>query len=426
MNIRRGLRELAAGVAALGAVLLPWGAASAYDFETLHTFCASGSCTDGENPIDLIADAAGNLYGETWSGGDVGLGVVFELVPNAKKTKWRYKRLWAFCAEKNCADGEGPSGGLIIDVAGNLYGTTSFGGKCSGGTVFRLSPAGKKWKLKVLHDFCSGSSCTDTPPDFKFAYAGSASGAPYDGTSALYTVYPQTNDGQGSVVSLTPAAEGEWTSATIYNFCAAKDCRDGSDPEGPLTADAAGNLYGTTNSGGDNGGGTVFELTPGSPWKEKVIHSFCTSCVGGSAPFGPLFVDAAGTFYGATRHGGSGNGGVAYKLDVLRKPHKETVLYSFCPNTDCTVSGWVPFGGVTVDSMGNIFTAPSWGGAQAGGTVLQIGPDYDLLYTFCGEVFCSSSGFQPMRLFPDSAGNLYGITYFVGESDDGTVFELRR
>src|ERR1700743_1140196 len=96
---------------------------------TLHSFCAQSGCADGREPsAGLVADGGGNLYGTTLFGGDAGVGVAFELMPNARKTKYKYKRLYSFCAQASCADGNDPDASLIIDTSGNLYGTTMAGG----------------------------------------------------------------------------------------------------------------------------------------------------------------------------------------------------------------------------------------------------------------------------------------------------------
>ncbi len=261
----------------------PWSAASAYTLKTLYSFCAKTNCPDGNTPTGgLLMDASGDLYGTTVGGGLSAFvsGTVFELVPNAKKTKWKEKVLYEFCAQANCADGEEPTSTLIADKSGDLYGTTSAGGKTGHGLAFELMPNAKrtKWKLKVLYNFCSvgGASCLDgdafSPLEHAgLTYAGAATGVPYDGTSPLYgttiqgAVGTDGGLGPGVVFELTPGKK-KWSETVIHVFCQAiSTCKDGLNPVAGLIVDAAGNLYGTTLNGrlgGVGNGGTVFEVSP--------------------------------------------------------------------------------------------------------------------------------------------------------------------
>src|SRR5882762_6860969 len=122
------------------------GTAAAYTQETLHSFCTETNCGDGDTPhAGLLADTSGNLYGTTEKGGKNNSGLVFKLIPNAKKTKYTEHVLKNFCAQANCTDGGFPEAGLIMDVDGNLYGTTGGGGKFGGGTVFKMTPLANGW-----------------------------------------------------------------------------------------------------------------------------------------------------------------------------------------------------------------------------------------------------------------------------------------
>ena len=166
--------------------------------KALHTFCSQPSCTDGNGPrAGLVSDAAGDLYGTTSAGGTNDAGTVFELAPNGSGS-WRETVLYNFCSQPNCPDGELPLSNLIFDAAGNLYGTTYYGGAYGGGMVFEL----------------------------------------------------------------TPTAGGGWAETALYSFCAQTNCTDGYLPYAGLAFDAAGNLYGTTTYGGSGDGGALFELTP--------------------------------------------------------------------------------------------------------------------------------------------------------------------
>jgi uncharacterized repeat protein (TIGR03803 family) len=159
--------------------------ASAKSLKTIYSFCSSG-CGDGQEPVGrLVTDDAGNLYGVTDAGGAQGLGAVFMLVPNARRTKWKERLIYSFCAAGDCSAGQTPRNGLIIDASGNLYGVSSAGPSTSGGAVFELKPNKKKtkWALKVLQTFCSDwPNCTGgKTPASALTYAGAQSGAPYDG-----------------------------------------------------------------------------------------------------------------------------------------------------------------------------------------------------------------------------------------------------
>ncbi len=143
--------------------LTPNAAKTIWIHKILYSFCAQTNCTDGESPdAGLIMDKPGHLYGTTELGGAHELGTVFELTPNAAKTKWTETVLYGFCAQSECTDGAEPIAGLIID-AGHLYGTTGYGGALGAGTVFELTPnaAKTKWTETVLYSFCTQSACTD-------------------------------------------------------------------------------------------------------------------------------------------------------------------------------------------------------------------------------------------------------------------------
>jgi uncharacterized repeat protein (TIGR03803 family) len=201
---------------------------------------------DGEFPFSgVILDEAGNLYGTSVLSGDGGCqkgcwGTVYQLTPSG--AGWKENTLYTF---QDGTDGGEPYGGLIFDASGNLYGSTYLGGSGFGGTVFELSPAGGSWT-------------------FALVYAFTGSGGPYaslamDGTGSLYgTTYLDGFYGQGNVFKLTPSSSG-WTYASLYDFTGGND---GAYPIGSLVLDKSGNIYGTTSAGGANGKGVVFEITP--------------------------------------------------------------------------------------------------------------------------------------------------------------------
>ena len=216
--------------------------------KVLHNFNDDG--TDGYQPVaSLIFDAAGNLYGTTEAGGTYSAGTVFELTPAAGGT-WTEKVLHNFNSDGT--DGFFPSACLVLDAAGNLYGTTLGGGTSNRGTVFELTPtpaAGGTWTEKVLHNF-DGTDGYQPYADLIFDAAGNLYGTTEAG--GTYSA--------GTVFELTPAAGGTWTEQVLHNF--KDDGTDGIEPHAGLIFDASGNLYGTTFGGGAYGQGTVFEITP--------------------------------------------------------------------------------------------------------------------------------------------------------------------
>jgi uncharacterized repeat protein (TIGR03803 family) len=322
-------------------LMLPPAAEAADKFKELHRFYGS----DGINPsAALIFDAAGNLYSTTLYGGAYKLGTVFKLTPNADGG-WTESVLHSF----NGSDGSNPYAGLIFDAAGNLYGTTYDGA----GTVFKLMPnADGSWTESVLHTFNGGSDGAYLQAGLIFDAAGNLYGTTlYGGADNLGTVFMLTPNADGSwtesvlhsfsdeshgpsaglildaagnlygttsyggahnmgtVFMLTPNVDGSWTESVLHSFNNSE-----GEPIAGLIFDAAGNLYGTTYDGGAHNFGTVFMLTPTADgsWTESVLHSFNGS--DGSNPYAGLIFDAAGNLCGTTRLGGSEGGGTAFEL----------------------------------------------------------------------------------------------------------------
>jgi uncharacterized repeat protein (TIGR03803 family) len=407
---------------------------------TLYSFCTLQQCTDGENPrAGLIIDGAGNLYGTTNSGGTNGDGTVFVLLPNPMRSQWKYRVLHSFCAAPRCSDGVEPQAGLILDEnrSGTLYGTTSGGGAHDHGTVFELIPNGDKSQglEKVLYSFCSQRGCSDGEAP--------VAGLLMDAAGKLYG----TTDGGGSsaragtVFQLAPDAGG-WTYSVLYRFCARPGCDDGANPRAGLIIDEAGNLYGTTAAGGIggklNGHGTVFELTVNPVtrrWTERVLYSFCpqTSCADGAAPFAGLTTDRVGTLYGTTSIGGAhGRGTVfALKLNPTRTKWLEKVLYSFCPQTNCT-DGATPLAGLTIDATGRLYGTTEFGGtggtSSIDGTAFELTPsppDNEMVvHSFCSAFGCADGATPLAGLIMDKEGNLYATALQGGRFNGGTVVEI--
>jgi len=306
---RAGLLLL--GAATVGAALLtPIAEAAAASYQVLYSFCSQHDsnfyvCSDGNEPqAGLVLDAAGNLYGTTAYAGILGSkGVVFKLAPDGTETV-----LHAFCDTGDCAAGDYPIAGLLMDAGGNLYGTTFEGGAGGQGVVFALErrpPPFDGYRYRRYHSFCEQSGCTDGG----LPYAGLV----MDGAGNLYgTTAIGGAIGLGVVFKQVGGTE-----TVLYNFCSQSGCTDGAQPWSGLILDAAGNLYGTTSAGGNNilaasGGGVVFKLAPDGT--ETVLYNFCSqsSCTDGSGPWAGLILDAAGNLYGTTQTGGNNGAGVLF------------------------------------------------------------------------------------------------------------------
>ena len=313
----------------------------------LHSFTSA----DGANPVDayVIFDSAGNLYGTTYYGGTSQSGVVFELSP--KGTGWAETVLHNFGV--NAGDGLYPVNGLIMDAAGNLYGTTEIG-YGSGGTVFELSPSESGWTEQVIYN--GGVNA----PDY---FAGLA----MDAAGNIFGVNEQT------VFELSPNGSGGWIPTVIHTFPRQDGVGEGQD--GTPVLDQAGNLYGTTYYGGVSQQGTVYKLSPGKngKWSYKILHAFKGPLYGdGSYPCAGIVFDKAGDLYGTTSNGGKSRYGTVFELIAPVHPgaaYKEKVLWSF-NNTD----GLEPNAGLILDSAGNLYGTTSAGGSSGYGVVFEVTP----------------------------------------------------
>lgn len=427
------LRRIACGLVLFAAIVVafwPQAAHAQYTNTTIYSFCVLSSCTDGANPGGaFVADPQGNLYGTVLVGGANDLGAVYELTPPPGGSGvWTDTLLYSFCSQgPPCADGESPQTGVIRDANGNLYGTTLTGGSRSNeGTVFEVSPpqgGHGPWTETVLYAFCTSGTCTDGNQPL--------GGLTFDSHGNLYgTTTGGGPHGQGVVFELSPSGGGQWAYNILYGFCAQQGCADGRTPQyGSLVFDAAGNLYGTTQGGGSQNYGTVFELTPsGGSWTETVLHSFCsaTNCTDGEEPIGGVVLDAHGNIYGVTPGGGTQNLGVAYELSQSGGSWTETVLQNFCDN--CT-SGYHPQQTMILDGNGNLYGSTYQGGTLARGVAFELSPigggqwTETVLYNFCSVGACLDGAYPQSPMLFDPQGNLYGVAS-AGQWGGGVAFEL--
>ena len=330
-----------------------------WSVKPLHLFLTG--IHDGQRPQGGVTfDAAGNLYGTTYWGGTSNIGTVFELLPQPNGT-WKEKQLYSF--RNSTSDGNGPQAGVIFDAAGNLYGTTWIGGAFNLGTVFELMPqAGGGWKEKLLHSFGNGGPDGYTP----------LAGLTIDSAGNLYgTTANGGTYGAGTVFELTRTPQGPWTEKVLYGF---NRSGDGNFPYGALIFDVAGNLYGTTTQGGAYGWGTAFELSPSvsGQWTETILYNFNNDNVTGTTPYSKLIFDPKGNLYGTAEGGGAFNYGVAFELmPATGGDWTETVLYNF---GGLAGDGAVPLGSLVFGVGGRLYGTTDEGGTTGYGTVFELTP----------------------------------------------------
>jgi uncharacterized repeat protein (TIGR03803 family) len=341
---------------------------------------------------------------------------IFAVIFALALTAWASteKVLWNF---KGGSDGSEPwSNYFISDAKGNLYAATAAGGTYSAGTVFMLSPAGKE---TVLYEF-KGSNGDGSAPHGRLAF---------DADGEIYgTTQGGGINGTGTVYRLSPKSGGGWTEKVIYNFSATG--ADGTAPSAGMTIAADGTMYSTTPDGGAFGAGTVFSLKKTSKgWKQTVIQNLNGSSNGGF-PYEGLMMDTAGNLYGAAPTGGTSGQGVIYRLSFTKKGWVDTVLHSFTgQNGDGAGLYWID---LISDKSGNIYGATSFGGTNGTGTVWELvysttkkTYSESILYEFGASG--SGDGNNPYGgLAMDSKGNLYGTTLYGGPSNIGTFYKLTK
>jgi len=395
--------------------------APAQTFTILHNFTRG---QDGANPWGgLTIDRAGNLYGTATQGGATncqgGCGTVFKL--SQRNSSWTFSPLYVF---NGMPDGAYPEGRLIFGSDGKLYGTTGEGGlqnqngqcemvnqQVGCGTIFSLRPPASFchsvtcfWTEQQLYQFTGNDDGARPTGDTVFDQAGNFYGTSFAGGPA----------GDGTVYALSPSGGG-WTQTVINAF----NGGNGANPFGGLTLDAAGNLYGTTELGGQFAhAGTVFELTnTGSGWTETVLHNF--NGTDGDEPLGGLVLDASGNVYGTTNHGGQGGGGggMVFQVTDSGGSWMLNLLYDFHG-----IAG--PWGDLIMDNSGSLYGTTLQDGMYGFGSVFKLTYSngnwvFTTLHDFNGQDGANPHG----AIALDANGNLYGTTA-GGGSGNGIVWEI--
>jgi uncharacterized repeat protein (TIGR03803 family) len=410
-----GRAVAAARLAAIGLMAIalaatvgsPAARAQANSFSVLYTFNfgVDGGATPGPFAGPIL-DPGGDLYGTTSGGGANDAGMVFKVTPDGVLSE-----IYSFLGG---TDGASPYAGVIEDRDGNLYGTTFDGGSNAAcpegcGTVYEIDPQGDETILYSFQGTGDG--------------AGPVGGLVRDGQGNLYGTTWYTNNqssansGCGTVFMVTPA--GAESVLHSFSSCGA----DGAEPNAGVILGTDGNLYGTTTTGGAYNKGTIYEVTTAGA--ETVLYSFTGKADGGD-PVSTLVRDTAGNLYGTTYSGGAGaktvcgrplyGCGVVFKLD---RAGAETVLYTFRPTPEGELPhGAHPAAGLLFDEEGNFFgTTQAGGGANGGGVIFKLDLEgtQTVLHVFgAGAEGDYPGGAGPWGLVGDATGTLYGTTLAGG------------
>jgi uncharacterized repeat protein (TIGR03803 family) len=364
-------------------------AAPAQTFSVLYNFGTHSG--DPLNPqyAGVIAQGRdGNLYSTTRSGGK-GSGVVFKIAPTGTLTV-----TYSF----RPVGGGQPASGLSLGTDGEFYGTTLLGGGLGKGKVFKVTQDGK---ITVLNGFKRVAG------ELPYAPPIQGTDGNFYGTASAGGNLGCQGQGCGTVYKITPS--GKLTVLHVF------DGTDGQTPLAPLVHGTDGSFYGTTSSGGTNGGGTVFRITAAG--NLTALYKF--DGIHGAGPIGPLVQGSDGNFYGTTGGGGANRVGVVFKLTPKGAI---TVLHQF-NGTD----GQLPYAGLVQATDGNLYGTTGSGGSMNDGVIFQITPQgsYSVLHNFDGTDGLAAE----VTLFQHTNGILYGDTYTGGTTTCfgngcGTFFSL--
>jgi uncharacterized repeat protein (TIGR03803 family) len=373
---------------------------------------------DGAYPYaGLTINASGHIYGTAFAGGANGYGTVFSL--HNHEGNWALRPLYPFVGGN---DGEGPDARVTIGPDGALYGSTSAGGggpcyPSNGytgcGTVFSLSPPAR----------APATALYSWTPTILYSFSGSDGEYPqgdltFDQAGDIYgTTVDGGSAGWGLIYSLTPA-DGGWTQNILYQ---AQGDGDGELPWGGVVFDQSGNLYGVFGQNGPYGFGAVYELTPsGSGWSESTIHGFTFLGADGAIPQAGLILDSSGNLYGTTVHSLLGGGSVFEMV-----PSGGGWSYNFLYGLSGGI-GLGPYDKLLMDAGGNLYGTTFGDGLYGYGSVFKLTPVFGLwAYTSLHDFTGGSDGGNPIcRLALDSAGNLYGTASGGGVNGMGVIFQI--
>ena len=399
-------------VFALTVVLMQ--SAQAQTYTVLHNFTGGpgiGGPGGGQTPLaGITIDGAGNLYGTTLYGGtSTEYGLIFKLVH--QHSIFIFNPLYSF---KGPPDAANPYAKITIGPDGGLYGTTDLGGAPGSGTVFKVIPpptlcktASCPWYESLLYQFGYSGDGGHPQSALVFDQNGNMYGSSGD-TICCGVAYQFTHSGGG------------WTKSTLHHFTGGTD---GSAPQGDVIRDHAGNLYGVTYRGGTNNGGVVYQLVPdGSGWRENVLHSF-DSANDGTNPMGGLVFDQAGNLYGTTTDGGPLNGGTAFMLSHSGNSWTSTVIHSF----QRTARGPLPGASLAFDAAGNLYGTTIYGGSSDVGSIFKLTPGsggwtYTVIKDFAFD--CHDGCLPFSDVIFDAGGNLYGTASSGGTKGLGVVWKI--
>jgi hypothetical protein len=314
-----------------------------------------------DSSSDFAIDRSGTIFGNTTYGGHYGAGTAFSI-----STKWHAARervIWSFGGRN---DGVFPDAGMVLDSSGALYGTTLEGGPFGGGNVYKLTRSGRGYQETILHDFGGGSDGKYSAAPVTLRARGVVYGTAGGGGNGC-------NHGCGIVFKLTPAGS-RYQESVVWSFHGAAD---GSAPESGLTFDATGTIYGTTYFGGGTscadgyGCGTVYKLTPsGSGYTERVIWAFGKGTDDGDYPLSNVVIGRHGRLFGTTQQGGTQFAGILWELIPSGSTYVEKVLWNF-GNSDV---GGDPEGTLISDAQHRLYGTTYVGGTGEVGTVFRLTP----------------------------------------------------
>lgn len=369
------------------------GALSWFAFAPLAAFAdlpittvASFGNGSGVYPYSGVSlDSSGNLFGTTRDGGASGYGTVYEIVKGSSVV--------TTLASFTNTNGSVPWSGVSLDSSGNLFGTTQYGGVNNYGVVYEIASGTHNMTTLASFDSASGA----------YPY----SGVTLDGSGNLFgATYRGGANGYGTVYEIT---KGSGAFSTLSSF----NGTNGALAYGGITLDGSGNLFGTTYTGGAGGSGTVFEITKGSSAITDLVSFNETN---GARPTSDVVMDSSGNIFGTTISGGSTSYGIVF--EIAKGSSTLTNLYTFDGP-----SGAYPFGGVILDGSGNLFGTTKQGGVNSYGTVYKIAYGTHAFTSLAS--FNSTNGDTPYGgVVLDSKGNLFGTTNGGGAYNRGTVFEI--